>query len=79
MKIKITNHKHTFPPRGNNTPNMLREIADKEPDYAFVLEWPKDGSMPRAHTTTEDLPVLAYRLQEILSLLHSGKNPLKIK
>jgi len=78
--MKIINHKYSnsFPPKEGASANMLRKIADKDPNYAFVIEWGSDGKEPIAHTTTEDLPVLAYRLQNILNDIYSGKIKLKI-
>jgi hypothetical protein len=46
--------------------NMLRAIADEEPDHAFVICWPKDGSMPTYHSTTSDMPVVLHRLQTFI-------------
>lgn len=77
MILKLINHKHTFPPRGqeDNAAAMLTEIAKTEPKFAFVVEWPSNGDMPVIHTTTEDAAVLALRLQNFLSDLYAGKYP----
>jgi len=75
MILKLINHKYPFPPRGNNTSGMLTEIAKTEPKFAFVIEWPSNGDMPIIHTTTEDAPVIAFRLQNFLSDLYAGKYP----
>lgn len=78
--MKITNHKYSnlFPPKEGASANMLRKIADRDPNYAFVIEWGSDGKEPTAHTTIEDLPVLAYRLQNILNDIYSNKIKSKI-
>lgn len=77
--MQLINHKKRFPPTGDRAERMLRDIADKKPAYAFVIEWPSDGSMPIFHTSTEDAPVIAYRLQNFLSDLYSGKIKLEIE
>lgn len=46
--------------------SMLREIAKSEPDHAFVVCWPKDGSFPTYHCTTSDMPVVLHRLQTFI-------------
>lgn len=77
--MRIINHKkNNFPPRNQEdlTAAMLKQIARRKPAYAFVIEWPSDGSMPKAHTSTEDLPVLAFRLQNILTQIYGKKNVL---
>ena len=75
MTLELINHKQPFPPTGNDTSAMLIKIAKTSPNYAFVIEWPKNGSMPVLHTTTEDAPILAFRLQNFLNDLYAGKYP----
>lgn len=77
--MELINHKKRFPPKGDIAVNMLREIADSKPKFAFVVEWPANGDLPRFHTSTEDAPVLAYRLQNFLNAIYSGKIKLEIE
>lgn len=49
-----------------NAARMLRNIADEEPEFAFVVCWPKDGSMPTYHSNTGDAPVVLYQLQKFI-------------
>lgn len=46
--------------------SMLKEIAASEPDFAFVVCWPKDGSMPTFHSNTSDMPVVLFNLQKFI-------------
>lgn len=62
-----------FPPQSNPTDSMLKDIIARKPKYAFVIEWPEDGSEPSFHTSTSDMPVLAMRLQNFLVEAYSGK------
>lgn len=79
--MKFINHKeNNFPPRSESqtTEKMLKDIAATKPNYAFVVEWPTNGDLPVFHTSTEDAPVLAFRLQNFLDSLYSGKIKLEI-
>jgi len=79
--MKLINHKENhFPPRSESqiTEKMLKNIATTKPNYAFVVEWPSNGDLPVFHTSTEDAPVLAYRLQNFLDGLYRGKFKLEI-
>jgi len=49
-----------------NASNMLRAIADQEPNHAFVIVWPKDDSMPTYHSSTGDIPVVLMRTQQFI-------------
>lgn len=55
-----------------HAPSMLREIAKENPDYAFVIVWPKDGSLPTFHSNTSDMPVILMQLQRFIHLAFSG-------
>lgn len=55
-----------------NTPEMLRAIADEEPEFAFVIAWPKDGEMPTYHCNTSDMPVVLLRLQTFIHRYFQG-------
>lgn len=46
--------------------SMLKEIALSEPDHAFVVCWPKDGSLPTYHCSTSDMPVVLFNLQKFI-------------
>lgn len=75
-KMNLINHKQiTFPPVSNGeiTKKMLNSISESKPKFAFVIEWPDDGSNPVAHTSTEDAPVLLFRLQEFINKTISGR------
>lgn len=81
MTIRFINYKkNNFPPRSCNdiTSDMLRKIESSKPNYAFVVEFPSDGSMPIFHTSTQDAPVLCYRLQNFLDAIYSGKQELNL-
>jgi hypothetical protein len=52
---------------------MLRNIADGEPEHAFVITWPKDGGVPSYHSSTADTPVVLMRLREFEHKLFSGE------
>lgn len=51
---------------------MLRAIAKDKPGDAFVIVWPKDGSMPTYHSSTGDTPVVLMRIQEFIHKYYSG-------
>lgn len=52
---------------------MLRNIAEEDPGNAFLIVWPKDGSMPSYHSSTGDMPVVLLRLQEFIHKYYSGE------
>ena len=52
--------------------DMLRAIADEEPDNVFLVVWPKDGSMPSYHSSTGDMPVILMRIQEFVHKYYNG-------
>jgi hypothetical protein len=51
---------------------MLRNIADSEPQNAFVILWPSDGSIPTYHSTTSDIPVVMLRIQGFIHKVYNG-------
>ncbi len=51
---------------------MLRYIADGEPNDAFVIVWPKDGSMPTYHSSTGNTPIVLMRIQQFIHKYYSG-------
>jgi len=51
---------------------MLTNIAESNPDHAFVIVWPSDGSMPTYHCTTGDTPVVLMRIQEFIHKYYNG-------
>lgn len=51
---------------------ILRNIADGEPQHVFVIEWPKDGSMPKYSSSTGDMPVVLMRMQEFIHRYYNG-------
>lgn len=51
---------------------MLQEIATQDPDDAFVIVWPDDGSMPTYHSSTSDMPTVLYRLQSFIHGFFNG-------
>ena len=53
--------------------DMLEEIAELNPVNAFVVCWPKDGSMPTFHSNTADMPVLLMRLQQFIHDWYGGE------
>lgn len=55
-----------------NAAKMLREIAKDKPHHAFVIVWPKDGSMPTYHSSTGDMPIVLLRVQEFTHKYYSG-------
>lgn len=74
--MNLINHKQiSFPPVSNEktTEKMFNFISESKPKFAFVIEWPADGSNPVAHTSTEDAPVLLFRLQEFINKTLSGR------
>jgi len=55
-----------------NGADVLRAIAESEPDKVFVIVWPKDGSRPTYHSNTSDIPVIVLRIQQFLHKLFRG-------
>jgi len=55
-----------------NAADMLRNIAEDGPENAFVIVWPKDGSMPTYHSSTGDLPVVLMRVNGFLHKFYNG-------
>ncbi len=55
-----------------NTKEMLETIAKTEPENAFVIVWPNDGSMPTYHCNTSDMPVVLMRIQEFIHKYYNG-------
>lgn len=55
-----------------DTANMLRNIADSEPAFAFVITWPEDGSMPEYFCNTSDTPIVLMRLQQFIHKYYNG-------
>jgi len=55
-----------------NAKNMLKNIAEENPDHVFVIVWPNDGSMPTYHSSTPDTPVVLMRVQEFIHKYYNG-------
>ena len=55
-----------------NAADMLEAIAEDNPQNAFVICWPEDGSLPTYHSSTGDTPVVLYRLQEFIYQVYRG-------
>lgn len=51
---------------------MLRNIADSDPENVFVICWPKDGTMPTYHSSTNDTSVVLLRIQEFIHRFYNG-------
>ena len=56
-----------------STQDMLKNIAGENPNNAFVIIWPKDGSMPTYHSNTGDMPVVLMRIQEFVHKFYNGE------
>lgn len=54
-------------------PDMLRNIAKKQPEHVFVITWPSDGAIPSYHSSTADVPVVLMRLQEFIHKVYNGE------
>lgn len=52
--------------------DMLRTIAENSPKDAFVIVWPKDGTLPTYHSSTGNIPVVLMRIQEFVHKYYSG-------
>ena len=53
--------------------DMLRAIADEDPDNVFLVVWPNSEEMPTFHSSTSDEPVILMRLNQFIHDYYSGK------
>lgn len=65
-------HLDTLTKHELDTAEMLRSIAENDPEYAFVICWPKDGSDPTYHSNTGDTPVILMRINEFIHKYYNG-------
>lgn len=59
--------KHDLPAQ-----EMLKNIAEENPDNCFLIVWPNDGTDPTYHSTTGDTPVVLMRLQQFVHKFYNG-------
>ncbi len=52
--------------------DILRAIADEEPDKVFLVVWPKDGSLPTYHSNTKDIETILLRLNQFIHKYYNG-------
>lgn len=56
-----------------SAPEMLRKIADSNPEHAFVIVWPEDGRQPTYHASTEDCAVVLMRVNEFIHKFYNDE------
>ena len=69
MTDNIINFKHYTE---NDPADMLKAIAEEDPNDFFAIVFPKDGSIPTYHSSTGDMPVVLMRLQEFIHKYYNG-------
>lgn len=52
--------------------DMLKNIACENPNHAFVVVWPNDGSMPTYHSSTSDVSIVLMRINEFVHKFYNG-------
>lgn len=52
---------------------MLTNIAEEEPENAFVIAWPNDGGKPSYHSSTGDMPTVLMRLHSFIHKWYNGE------
>lgn len=52
---------------------VLENIKEEDYNHIFLIGWPKDGSMPKYHSTTGDAPVVMHRLNDFIHKFYNGE------
>ena len=53
--------------------DMLNDIAESNPEGAFVIVWPEDGSEPTFHSSVANIETVMFRLNEFIHLVYKGQ------